>query len=160
MPGGRSAWPPGGPQAEFGPDRLGGSMYKTIWLFRRNPRLTRDEFIDYYETRHSKFVAHMTGVRKYVRRYVRQPEATDSHHSPSFDVIMESWFDDKAACDAALAHITSLDIWADILADEAHLFDKGHAGYAVGAVVDVEHETDLSSPDLVTTYEAAKAVIK
>ena len=131
-------------------------MYKTVMMFRRNPAMTREEFIDYYETKHSKFVAHIQGVRKYVRRYVTKP--ADTHgESLDFDVIMETWFDDKAAGEAAFARITSLEVWADIVKDEERLFDRTHKGWAIGGVIDIEHETNLSSPTFETTYEAAKA---
>jgi len=78
-------------------------MYKTVMMFRRNPAMTREEFIDYYETKHSKFIAKLQGVRKHVRRYVTKPADTDGEPL-DFDVIMETWFDDKAAGEAAFAH--------------------------------------------------------
>jgi len=62
-------------------------MYRTVMMLRRNPAMTREEFIDYYETKHSKFITH----------------------------------------------------------------------WAIGGLIDIEHETDLSSPTCKTTYEAAKA---
>ena len=131
-------------------------MYKTVMMFRRNPAMTREEFIDYYETKHSKFIAKLQGVRKHVRRYVTKPADTDGEPL-DFDVIMETWFDDKAAGEAAFARITSLEVWADIVKDEARLFDRTHKGWAIGGAIDFEHETDLSSPTFETTYEAAKA---
>jgi len=55
------------------------------------------------------------------------------------------------------SRITSLEVWADIVEDEARLLDRIHKGWAIGGVIDFEHETDLSSPTFETTYEAAKA---
>ena len=134
-------------------------MYKTVMMLRRNPAMTREEFIDYYETKHSKFIAQLQGVRKYLRHYVTKPADTHGEHL-DFDVIKETWFDDKAAAEAAFARITSLEVWADIVKDEERLFDRTHKGWAIGSVIDIEHETDLSSPTFETTYEAAKAKAK
>lgn len=131
-------------------------MYKNVWLFRRNPAMTKEEFVDHYERRHSKFIAHLQGVRKYYRRYLTKSDNPRAGEALEFDVMMESWFDDKASFEAAFARITTLPVWADIVKDEERLFDRAHKGYSMGFVIESEHETDLSSPTFQTTYEAAK----
>jgi uncharacterized protein (TIGR02118 family) len=93
-------------------------MYKTVWLFRRNPAMTLEEFVAHYERSHSKFIAHLQGVRKYFRRYLTKPDNPRTGEALEFDVMMESWFDDKASFEAAFARMTSLPVWADIVKDE------------------------------------------
>ena len=118
--------------------------------------MTLEEFVDHYERSHSKFIAHLQGVRKYSRRYLTKPDNPRTGEALEFDVMMESWFDDKASFEAAFARMTTLPVWADIVKDEERLFDRGHKGYSLGFVIESEHETDLSSPTFQTTYEAAK----
>ena len=130
-------------------------MFKTLWLFRRNPSLTRDEFIDYYETQHSKFVKDIPGVTKYFRRYPTQMAnlADAADQAPlDFDCIMELWFESREASDAALKHVADT-IWPEVVEDEKRLFDRAGEGWCTTMIIQDEHETDMSSPGFESTYE-------
>jgi hypothetical protein len=131
-------------------------MFKTVWLLRRNPSLTREQFIHYYETRHSKFIEYTPGVRKYVRRYptaIGNLDSSEPAEAPGIDAIMELWWDDRAAYESALAHVERT-VGPAVREDEAKLFDRGSAGWCTTLHVVAEHETDLSSPTFQSTYEA------
>ena len=122
-------------------------IYKTVWFLRRNPAMTREEFVEYYETKHSKLVAHFDGVVKYFRRYPVQRDG-------EFDVMMELWFESQQAFDASHERDEADEaFWEAAVEDEKKLFDYGADGWRTMVVIDVEHETDLSSPSLETTYE-------
>lgn len=126
--------------------------YKTVWFLRRNPEMTRDEFVAYYESKHSKLVGHFDGVVKYFRRYPAQRDG-------DFDVMMELWFESREAFDAAHERVGEADeaFWEAAVEDEKKLFDYGADGWRTMVVIEVEHETDLSSPSLETTYERGTA---
>jgi uncharacterized protein (TIGR02118 family) len=130
-------------------------MYKTLWLLRRNPAMTRDEFIEYYETKHSKFVKDIPGVTKYFRRYPVQTsnlaDASDQGRI-DFDVVMELWFESEASSAAAFQHVADT-IWPDVVEDEKRIFDRAGEGWCTTMIIDIEHETDLSSPTFESTYE-------
>jgi hypothetical protein len=132
-------------------------MFKTVWLLRRNPKLTREEFIDYYETKHSKFIEHTPGVRKYVRRYpilISNLYGDEPDEERGVDAIMELWWDDRAAYESALAYVEAT-IGPAVREDEAKLFDRESGNWCTTMHIDVEHETDLSSPTFQTTYEVS-----
>ena len=102
-------------------------MIKLITLLTRKVGLTRDEFIEHYETHHRKIgEKYLSGyAAKYQRRYLNVAES--AHHAPldlPFDVLMEIWFPDQARMDAAMALIASEEAQAEIIADEARLFDR------------------------------------
>ena len=62
---------------------------------------------------------------KYQRRYLTGADA--ANHAPSelpFDVLMEIWFPDQPAMEAAMALIASESAQEEIVADEEHLFDR------------------------------------
>ncbi|MBS1677733.1 MAG: EthD domain-containing protein [Actinobacteria bacterium] len=132
-------------------------MYKTVWLLRRNPAMTREEFVEYYETKHSKLVGHFDGVVKYFRRYPEEGKSLAERSTPGgvdFDVVMELWFESREAFDAAHERGgADADFWREAAEDERRLFDVDSAGWQTKITIEVEHETDLSSPTLETTYE-------
>jgi len=119
--------------------------------------MTQEEFVDYYETTHSKFVGHFKGVVKYFRRYPAQDDSggQSAQNTCDCDVIMELWFDSKESFLASHDHDNEADaaFWQAALEDEKKLFDYGAEGWQRMLVIDVEHETDLSSPHFTSTYE-------
>lgn len=132
-------------------------MYKTVWLLRRNPAMTREEFIEYYETQHSKLVGHMNGVVKYFRRYPAQNAHRDESSDRgkvAFDVMMELWFESREAFEAAHDRGNEADesFWREAVEDEQKLFDYEADGWQTMLTIEIEYETDLSSPTLESTY--------
>ncbi|MFB3813337.1 MAG: EthD domain-containing protein [Terriglobales bacterium] len=118
-------------------------MFKTLWLLKRKEGMSKADFIDYYENKHSKLVKYAIGARHYVRRYVTPlysaPECADE--DLGFDVVMELWFDDRAAFEAAMVNLSRPEIAAEIKADEEKLFDRSR----IRAVYVEEHETPLAA---------------
>lgn len=105
-------------------------MFKQICFFRKHPDLTMDEFMDYYENRHSRLSERMgrspsiPNAVRYVRRYLI-PEAnpvTGEVIDPGFDCIMEIWWNSRADFEHSQRLIGEPDRLPSIKADEASLF--------------------------------------
>ena len=120
-------------------------MIKLITLLTRKVGLTRDEFIEHYETHHRKIgEKYLSGyAAKYQRRYLNVAES--ANHAPldlPFDVLMEIWFPDQARMDEAMALIASESAQVEINADEARLFERDKTrSYLVE-----EYESDMPKP--------------
>ena len=103
-------------------------MLKFVALLKRRAGMSRADFIDYYERNHRLIGEKYLRGRalRYVRRYV-QPmpnPITGVADEPEHDVIMEIWFADRAAFDAAMAHLAAPEIAAEIAEDEERVFDR------------------------------------
>lgn len=106
-------------------------MIKQIFLFRKRPDMTLEEFKDYYENKHSQLHKRvgdgspfMPKAKRYVRRYV-QPEknpVTGEVIDPGFDVMMEIWWENREDYDSTMATFGGGEKQAAILADEENLF--------------------------------------
>lgn len=103
-------------------------MIKTIGLFKRRPGMSTEEFRDYYESTHSlygeKYLKNFAS--HYMRRYLTAfPDpVTGEMQEPEHDVILEIWYPDQAAMDAAYEQFSDEKIKAYISADEERLFDR------------------------------------
>lgn len=105
-------------------------MLKQICFFRKNPNMTMDEFMDYYENQHSQ-LAKKSGAKpaipnavRYVRRYL-QPERnpiTGEIHDPGYDCLMEIWWNSREDFEASQAIISDPARMPMTKADEAILF--------------------------------------
>ena len=105
-------------------------MFKQICFFRKRDDMTMDEFMDYYENRHSQ-LAKKTGLKpaipnavRYVRRYL-QPErnpVTGEIHDPGFDCIMEIWRNSREDFDNSQRLIADPERLPHTKADEERLF--------------------------------------
>lgn len=103
-------------------------MFKVVTLLKRRPGMSLEEFIDYYEKEHAVLgAAKLRGhAIHYTRRYllplpsVRPAAARD----PDYDVVMEVWYEDRAAYDRALDMLRAPVNAAEIAADEERLFDR------------------------------------
>ena len=107
-------------------------MIKMVALMSRRPGMSRDDFIDYYETKHVPLILrYVTQVADYRRSYVLPSEAISlSEKSPEgamppFDVITEGWFKDRHAFDAMRASLAEPEAAARVAADEANFLDRG-----------------------------------
>lgn len=103
-------------------------MIKLVTLMRRKPGLGMDEFQDRYENGHRLIgERYLRGhASRYVRRFLH-PVGTPGHATPlqaDYDVLMEIWFPDQAAFDAAMAAISAPAAAREIAEDEARLFDR------------------------------------
>ena len=120
-------------------------MIKLITLLTRRSDLTRDAFIEHYETHHRKIgEKYLSGyATKYQRRYLNV--ADSANHAPltlPFDVLMEIWFPDQDRMSAAMALIASESAQIEITADEERLFERDKTcSYVVE-----EYESEMPTP--------------
>ena len=102
-------------------------MIKVVTLLTRKPGMSREAFIEHYETHHRRIGEKYLGgfAAKYQRRYL-QSVGFREHESdvPPFDVLMEIWYPDQHALDGALAVLSTDEAQAEIAADEERLFDR------------------------------------
>jgi hypothetical protein len=105
-------------------------MIKQVVFLKRRPDLTMEQFMDYYETQHSKLAQRMgakpslPNAQRYVRRYIR-PEKnplTGEVIHPGYDCIMEIWWNTREDFDSAMQGLANPEFLAARLADERNLF--------------------------------------
>ena len=102
-------------------------MIKVVTLLTRKPGMSREAFIEHYETHHRKIgEKYLSGFAvKYQRRYLQSAGLRDQEgDAPPFDVLMEIWYPDQGALNAALAVLSTDEAQAEITADEERLFDR------------------------------------
>ncbi|WP_375194253.1 nuclear transport factor 2 family protein [Sphingobium sp.] len=102
-------------------------MFKCIALLRRRPDISREDFIDYYETRHSVLIRKLLpGIVDYRRNYVNLDGAFlfPGAQPIDFDVVTELRFADRAAYDRFAARAAEPVIALQIAEDEENLFDR------------------------------------
>jgi EthD domain len=119
-------------------------MIKMVSLLKRRPGMSREEFIAYYEANHRRIgekVLKPYAVH-YTRRYLTALPGpiTGEVTEPEHDVLMEIWFPDQAAMDAAFAQITQPANMAMIEEDEMKLFDRSR----MFAFTVTEYASDMS----------------
>ena len=101
-------------------------MLKLILLFRRKPGMSRDDFIDYYETVHAPLsVEKIPGIALYRRMYIEPGSAPFGHPTTTagFDVVTELGFERQEDYDAAVSAFTSPALGELFYADMQRLFD-------------------------------------
>ena len=102
-------------------------MIKFVTLLTRKPGMSREAFIEHYETHHriigEKYLSGF--ATKYQRRYMQSAGFRDQEgDAPPFDVLMEIWYPDQEALNGALAVLSTEEAQAEIAADEERLFDR------------------------------------
>ena len=103
-------------------------MIKVVTFLTRKPGMSREAFIEHYETHHRKIgEKYLSGFAvKYQRRYLQLARFGGQEGATlPFDVLMEIWYPDQDTLDAALAVLSTDEAQAEIIADEVHLFDRG-----------------------------------
>ncbi len=102
-------------------------MIKVVTLLTRKPGMSREAFIEHYETHHRKIgEKYLSGfATKYQRRYMQSAGFREQDgDAPPFDVLMEIWYPDQEALNRALAVLSTEEAQAEIVADEKRLFDR------------------------------------
>ena len=102
-------------------------MIKVVTLLTRKPGMSREAFIEHYETHHRKIgEKYLSGfATKYQRRYMQSAGFREQDgDAPPFDVLMEIWYPDQDARNGALAVLSTEEAQAEIAADEERLFDR------------------------------------
>lgn len=120
-------------------------MIKMVGIFRKNPALSDEEFIDYYENRHCPMFneyLRKPGVERWTRRYLKPiaPPITGEVRDFGFDVIVEIWCDEvfykSFFVDPMPPEFREL-----VIEDEKYLFDRDHMYMYLAD----EHDTDLAT---------------
>lgn len=120
---------------------------KLVTLLRRRDGMTMEDFKAYYESVHARIGEKYLSphASRYFRRYLHAvpgPDGSSAQQPRLYDVVMEIWFPDQQAFDAAFRDLRTAEAQAEIVADELKLFDRD---YIHGYIVD-EHESCLQTP--------------
>jgi len=102
-------------------------MFKAVFLLKRKPGTTMEEFRTYYETSHRKLGERvLPTAERYFRRYLTPFSADNSPAADEqeFDVITEVWFKDKATFEAAIASLGKPGTSEEIVEDELRFMDR------------------------------------
>jgi uncharacterized protein (TIGR02118 family) len=75
-------------------------MLKFMVVVYRRPELTLEEFRRHFEKVHGLLAKHLPGLKKYVQNYA---SADPERESPGWDAIVELYFDNWEAMEAAWA---------------------------------------------------------
>ncbi len=105
-------------------------MFKQICFFRKRADMTADEFMDYYENKHSQLSNRMgrspsiPNARRYVRRYLTPEKnpVTGEVIDPGFDCIMEIWWNSREDFENSQRIIADPSRLPSIKEDEAKFF--------------------------------------
>jgi uncharacterized protein (TIGR02118 family) len=98
-------------------------MIKLVYCFAKKADLSFEEFSRYWHDVHGPIGARIPGVRRFVQSLALH-DARDAH-TPSFDGMVELWFDDV---EAVLRARSSAE-WQDSTYDERHFIDHGRTAY-------------------------------
>ena len=102
-----------------------GGILKLVFLLRRKPGMSAEEFRTYYENNHRVLGERaMPKALRYVRRYVvpeHNPITGEAIELP-FDAVMEIWWKSRADWDAVKEEMAATDLGREIYLDEEQLF--------------------------------------
>ena len=119
-------------------------MIKVVTLLTRKPGMTRQAFIDYYESQHRLIGEKYLGgyAVKYQRRYLRPiADGVEGTAELPCDVLMEIWFPDRDTMDKAMALLATEEAQAEIVADEERVFNRA----LIRSFVVEEYESDMAA---------------
>ena len=105
-------------------------MFKQICFFRKRPDMSMEEFMDYYENKHSQLSRRMgrapsiPNAVRYVRRYLTPEKnpVTGEVLDPGFDCIMEIWWNSREDFENSQRIISDPERLPFIKEDEKKLF--------------------------------------
>lgn len=106
-------------------------MIKMLFLLTAKPGMSRDAFIERYESKHVAASLQLVPFYTEYRRSFLLPESmiAVSHvgpaaQRPEFDVVTELWFSDQAAVERMQQEIVETDAGELLAEDERHQFDR------------------------------------
>jgi hypothetical protein len=117
-------------------------VFSTILTIRKRRDISREEFIDYYETKHTALIGQLlpATILQYRRNYVideaplsrRLAEGRgDDAHLPDIAVITEARFATREDAEALVDAFLSDEVLAQVLADEANFIEPGGVRWRV-----------------------------
>lgn len=102
-------------------------MIKTVALLKARPDLSREAFVQYYETRHVPLMRSiLPETLEYRRNYIQLEGAFiyEGASAPDFDVITEMWYADRASYERMMAIATRSDVAQRIAEDEENFLER------------------------------------
>jgi len=100
-------------------------VVKLIIMLKRRAGMSREDFVDYYESNHRRLgEKYVPNATRYVRRYLEPVTGPSSDEDDLFDVVTELWFKDDEQLAIAITHLADPQIRAEIVQDEENLFDR------------------------------------
>jgi hypothetical protein len=116
-------------------------MVKMVFLLKRHPGMSREDFLKYYESHHARLgEKYVPNAVRYVRRFL--DPLPGAPPEMQYDVLTELWFTNQAEMDKALKLLADPKIHAEIQADEEILFDRP----AMLAYVITERDSKMARP--------------
>jgi len=117
-------------------------LFSTILTIRKKRGLSREEFIDYYENKHTALVGKLlpSTLLQYRRNYVIDEDPLsrrlaagrgDDAEMPDIAVITEARFATREDAEALVEAFLSDDVLPQILADEANFIEPGGVRWRV-----------------------------
>jgi hypothetical protein len=111
-------------------------MFKVIWLLRRKPGISFEQFRDHYESSHAvlgqKYFGHL--ITRYTRNYNLPPEPVGPDGNATAKLIVAKQWDydcitewdlrDEAALDEIIAKLSDPVIGKVFYYDEEHFLDR------------------------------------
>jgi uncharacterized protein (TIGR02118 family) len=96
-------------------------MPKLFAFITARPDLSREAFVDYYETQHAPLVRRLLPmIGDYRRNYLNDDLLPFSDSERDYDVITEMWFESDEQLEAFWSRIRQPDVLAEIRRDEAN----------------------------------------
>lgn len=112
----------------------GKGMFKVMALLTRKAGMPQADFVDYYETRHSKLIWSLfPWIVEYRRNFI-DPEGAiifPAATLPDFDVVTELWFQDRAGYERMIAAHHDPAVGGAIAADEENCFDRSKTRFFI-----------------------------
>lgn len=100
-------------------------MLKCVAMLKAKQGLSRDQFIEYYESNHAPLILKlMPEIIRYRRNFFETEGAFEFGAPREFDVVTELWFEDRDAYDRFVERSTDPDIARQIAEDEENVFDR------------------------------------
>ncbi len=106
-------------------------MIKLTFCLRRQPELTREEFQEYWLTKHGPLVrerAAALGAVRYVQVHTIHQDLNDALRAgrggpPAYDGVAELWFEDRDALETSFTVDAARRAGAELLQDEKNFID-------------------------------------
>lgn len=97
-------------------------MLKLVALISAKPDISRQAFIEHYETTHAPLIKELLPmIAEYRRSFVNLNARSGTQPiSLGFDVLTELWFENQEDLDAFWKRLREPEVMSQIRADEAH----------------------------------------